>query len=211
MGNYDALVCPGERAVEFIRFFNRSAAEKPVLWLPNIVDDSVFVQRLKENREHREAIRQRLGVQPDECLFLAIGRLVDYKGFGYLIEAFRHVHGKYRLIILGDGPLRESWQERVQSLGLSESISLPGNVGEEDVVRHMAAADWFVHPALEDPSPLVMVEATMAGLPVAVSRRVGNAPEAVVEGENGFLFDTADEASLVAVMQCAWIYRFSNA
>ena len=43
----------------------------------------------------------------------------------------------------------------------------------------------------------------MAGLPVAVSRRVGNAPEAVVEGENGFLFDTADEVNLVAVIQHA--------
>ena len=134
MGNYGAPVCPGERAVEFIRFFNHCAAEKPVLWLPNIVDDSVFVERLKENREQREAIRQRLGIQPDECLFLAIGRDVDYKGFGYLIEAFRRVHGKYRLIVLGEGPLRGVWQQRVQSLGLSSVITLPGNVDENEVV-----------------------------------------------------------------------------
>jgi glycosyltransferase involved in cell wall biosynthesis len=201
LGRCAALVCPGERAVECVRFFNSQAAAKPVLWLPNIVDDSIFVERLRQSRANRESIRQELGVTSEVCLFLAIGRHVDYKGFGYLIEAFREVHGRYRFILLGDGPLRETWRQRVQTLGLSNSILLPGNVGETEVVRHMAAADWFIHPALQDPSPLVMIEATMAGLPVAVSRHVGNAPETVVDGENGFVFDTNDHRGLVTVIQ----------
>jgi glycosyltransferase involved in cell wall biosynthesis len=201
LGRCAALVCPGERAVECVRFFNSQAAAKPVLWLPNIVDDSIFVERLRQARANRESIRQQLGVTPEECLFLGIGRHIDYKGFGHLIEAFREIHGRYRLILLGDGPLHETWRQRVESIGLSNSILLPGNVGEMEVVRHMAAADWFIHPALQDPSPLVMIEATMAGLPVAVSRQVGNAPETVVDGQNGFVFDTNEHRGLVRVIQ----------
>src|SRR5262249_15426748 len=91
----DALVCPGQRAVDCGRYFNPQAAAKPVLWLPNLVDNSVFVDRLNAAKTQREKIRHELGISPQQCLFLAIGRHVDYKGFGHLIEAFSKAHGPY--------------------------------------------------------------------------------------------------------------------
>jgi glycosyltransferase involved in cell wall biosynthesis len=98
--------------------------------------------------------------------------------------------------LLGDGPLRARWLERIAELDIGDRIRLPGHADSSEVTRHLCAADWFIHTALRDPSPLVIVEATVAGLPMAVSIQTGNGPEAVAEGKNGFTFDPMDTASL---------------
>jgi glycosyltransferase involved in cell wall biosynthesis len=187
-----ALACPGERALEYIYAFRPQARALPVLLLPNLVDSSVFERTVSELRGRRAAIRAELGIAPHEQLLLGMGRMVDYKGFGQVVEAAAHVPGDYKIIFLGDGERLAAWRARVAELKLSQRIRFDGQKPESEVARHLAAADWFLHPALEDPSPLVTIEAATAGLPVAVANQTGNAPETVVHNESGYRFDAVN-------------------
>jgi glycosyltransferase involved in cell wall biosynthesis len=197
----DALACPGERALEYVYALRPQARALPTLYLPNLVDTGLFRRRVAELRAQREDLRREIGVSRDRRLILGVGRMVDYKGFGQVIEAAARVTGDYQIVFLGDGERLEAWRDRVHGLNLSERIRFDGQKTEVDVVRHLAAADWFLHPALEDPSPLVTIEAATAGLPLAVANQTGNAPETVVHGESGYRFDAANIADIAKTLE----------
>ena len=107
-------------------------------------------------------IRQQYG----ERLVISVGRLVYYKGFEVLIQAMRDVNG--RLLIVGDGPLREKLQSLASSLGLSDKIVLVGELQNLDVVPFYHAADVFAlaSVARSEAFGIVQIEAMAAGLPV---------------------------------------------
>lgn len=195
---YDINALPGERALEYLELLDPAAARKPLLWLPNIVDSSIFVERTAAFRRQRDAIRKSLGVADDEVLIFGIGMMFEKKGFDLAIEAARQIDGKYRMIFLGDGPRREAWLADIENHGLADRIKLPGQADPEDVARHFAAADWFFHPARFDPSPLVVIEAANAGMPLAISTQTGNSPEAIDEGRSGVLLDSSNVETMAA-------------
>lgn len=195
---YDINALPGERALEYLRAIDPDAATKPIVWLPNIVDSSLFVERTAAFRKQRSEIRRELDVADDEVLIFGIGMMFEKKGFDLAIEAARNIDGKYRMIFLGDGPQREAWQKNIMAYGLSDRIRLPGQAAPEVVARHFAAADWFFHPARFDPSPLVVIEAANAGMPLAISRQTGNSPEAIDDGRSGVLLDASGVSQMAA-------------
>ena len=197
---FSALVCPGQRAVEYARYLNPMLATRPILWLPNVVDTAIFTEAVGASRTRCSSIRERLGVRSDELLLLGAGQLVERKGFETLIEAIGLVAGPYRVILLGDGPRRGALTNRIRELGIENRVRLEPEVDQSGMPDYFAACDWFIHPALRDPSPLVVVEALNAGLPLAVSRQTGNSPEAVEEGANGFTFDGRDVGSVAAAV-----------
>jgi glycosyltransferase involved in cell wall biosynthesis len=182
--------------VDYVTYLNPRLADKPILWLPNIVDTSQFTVQVQEQRQHRAKLRAALGVGTAEVLAVGVGQMVERKGYGQLIEAAASTPEQLRIILFGDGPLLERWTRRIGQLGLANRVALPGAVPPSELVRHLAAADWFLHPALQDPSPLVVIEAAAAGLPLAVSTQTGNALEAVEEDINGFTFDGSDLTAL---------------
>jgi glycosyltransferase involved in cell wall biosynthesis len=186
---WDGLVCPGERAVEYIATLAPEMRSRPVLWLPNVVDASLYGDRVAALRRRRGAIRAALGAASRTRLVLCVGQLVQSKGFARVIEAVAAVAGDYRILIAGAGPLETELRARIATLSLEHQIELVGLKDADELAHLLAAADWFLHPATADPSPLVTIEAITAGLPVAVSWQTGNAPEVVVAGRNGFVFD----------------------
>lgn len=191
MKPYHINAVPGDRALEYIRTIDPAAAEKPKIQLPNIVDSRIFIERTAGYRKERAAIREALGVRPDQTLIFGIGMMFEKKGFDLAIDAAKQIDGNYKMIFLGDGPRREDWLKRIESHGLSDRIKLPGQASPEEVARHFAAADWFFHPARFDPSPLVVIEAATAGMPLAISRQAGNSPEALDEGRSGIELDAS--------------------
>lgn len=198
---FAVIVCPGQRALEYVLDLSPELSSKPVFWLPNIVDTTLYGARVREERTGRDAIRAELGVTPDETLILGVGQMIERKGFHLLIDAVGQVGGRYKVMLVGDGPLRKAWSERVAAVGAGDHVRLRGEADPVEVARYLAAADWFVHTALQDPSPLAVVEAAVAGLPLAVSVQTGNGPEAVLEGENGFTFDPTDRKELIGAVR----------
>lgn len=112
--------------------------------------------------------------------YLAGGRLVPYKRFDIIVEAFSHLGRK--LIIFGDGPEYNS----LRSLA-SSNIEFVGKVSDEQLAQLYKGALGFINPQVED-FGITMVEAMASGTPV-IAYRAGGAVEIVEEGVTGEFFD----------------------
>jgi len=197
---FDGSVCPGHRAFELISYIAPSMKTKPVIWLPNIVDRSLFAEYGRELRSDIKKVRTRLGLPKDQLIIVGVG-IIKCKGPHIAIKAAASVPGNYRILFLGDSPHKTELEKQIRDLQLEEKIFLIGRMPEGKVVEYLAAADWFIHPAIYDSSPLCCVEAVSVGLPMAVSRQTGNAPETVEENVNGFTFVPTDPQEMKDCLQ----------
>lgn len=134
---------------------------------------------------------------------IAVGRLVEQKGFDRLLAACARLAKEgvaFRCLIVGEGPLRPALEASARALGVADRVELTGQVLQDELAGLYAAADVFAlfcRPASDDDRdgiPNVMIEAMATGLPV-VSTRFSGIPELVIDGETGLLasVDDADE------------------
>lgn len=139
---------------------------------------------------------------------LSVGRLVEKKGFPTVIEAvarLRDAGRPVRLVIAGDGELRDELIAQIRGLKLEDSVALVGALSHGEVRTWMSRADLFVLAAQvaddgnRDGLPVVVVEAMAAGLPV-VSTPIVGIPEAVVDGVTGRLVPEKDPEALTATL-----------
>lgn len=124
---------------------------------------------------------------------LAVGRLVEKKGFCYLIEALRLLRDAgqtLRCTLIGDGPLRPALEAQIQAAGLKNVVTLAGFMPQRDIIAAMRGATLVAAPCIiseegdRDGLPTVLLEAMALGTPV-ISTCVAGIPELVVEGETG--------------------------
>jgi len=121
-----------------------------------------------------------------EPLFLAIGRLTDYKRLDLLLRLWdrvRHVVGG-RLVIAGDGPERP----RLEALA-GPGVQFTGRVSEQEKHRLLCSAWLLMHPALIEGWGIVVAEAAIRGTP-AVAFDVPGLRDSVVHGQTGMLVQT---------------------
>lgn len=133
-----------------------------------------------------------------EHTLLAVGRLVEQKGFDRLLTAFADLAQQYSdwsLVILGEGGRREELMEQAASLGLEGRAAFPGAVG--NVGDWFSAADAYVMTSRFEGFPNTLLEALACGVPsLAVDCMTG--PRELIEtGVNGLLVPQNDPVALV--------------
>jgi glycosyltransferase involved in cell wall biosynthesis len=104
------------------------------------------------------------------------------------------------LVLLGDGPLRDTVDTQLSTLNLHGHVHLPGFKQYPDLPAYYGLAGAFVHASAVEQWGLVVNEAMASGLPVLVSNRCGCAQDLVRDGENGFTFDPYDVEELAQKM-----------
>jgi glycosyltransferase involved in cell wall biosynthesis len=132
--------------------------------------------------------------------FITVGRLIDRKGHGPLIDAFAIVRGRVpdaRLIIVGDGPARGALERRAVRRGVDAATTFAGTV--YPTADLLSDADVFVFPSLVEPQGLALLEAFAAGTPV-IATRTGGIPEMLHDGIDGLLVEPGDVAGLASAM-----------
>lgn len=141
-------------------------------------------------------LRQRYG----ERLIVSVGRLVYYKGFEYLIRAMQQVRGK--LLIVGDGPLREKLQALAADLDLLDKVVLSGEIQNEQVAPYYHAARVFAlaSVARSEAFGIVQIEAMAAGLPVVNTQLDSGVPFVSLHGKTGLTVPPADPDALAAAL-----------
>jgi glycosyltransferase involved in cell wall biosynthesis len=125
-----------------------------------------------------------------------MGRLAEIKQHDLLIRAFARVRSncpEAHLVIIGDGPLKGQLSALSSRLGLDECVHLVGYQQEPHL--YLRALDLFCLTSRSEGTPLVILEAWAARVPVVASR-VGGVPELVKEGRTGLLFCSGDEQGL---------------
>lgn len=131
-------------------------------------------------------------------IILGAGRLVYYKGFEYLVRAVQRLDA--RLLIAGDGPLREPLQALVAELGLTDRVTLLGAV--PDLRPYYHAADIFTLPAVarSEAFGIVQMEAMACGLPVVNTSLDTGVPFVSLHGETGLTVPPGDVDALAAAL-----------
>ena len=138
------------------------------------------------------------GGEREAGLVLHVGRLVEKKGTKVLIDAIARLGGA-RLVVIGDGPERARLEHR--AAGLGERVQFLGALDAAAVREWMRRAAVLAAPSVTaldgdaEGLPTVIVEAAASSLPVVGTRHSG-IPEAVIEGETGFLVPENDAEAL---------------
>ena len=147
------------------------------------------------------------GRHPHKKTIVTMGNLVVQKGIRYLLEAFSDPALKeksYRIVIAGDGPLKEELVRQAASLGVEADFL--GAVDNHEVLRFYQNADLFVLPCAtgedghHDGIPVVLMEAMACGVPV-ISTRISGIPELVEDGVSGILVPEKDSRGLSSAIK----------
>jgi glycosyltransferase involved in cell wall biosynthesis len=136
-----------------------------------------------------QRVRQELGILPQDIVVGKVGRLFHLKGHEFLIQAASAVvarNPRVRFLLVGDGILRQDFEERIARERLKEHFIFTGLVPPERIPALMSAMDMVAHTSQWEGLARVLPQALLAGKPV-ISYDVGGAREVVRPGETGYL------------------------
>lgn len=122
------------------------------------------------------------------------GSLVPVKRIDLLLDILARItrdRPGTNLVILGNGPLRASLEQKARDLGLSENVSFAGSVPGREVPSYLVRSRLFVMTSRSEGLPMAMIEAICCGVP-AVVPDVGDVRCVLRPGENGLLADPED-------------------
>ena len=136
--------------------------------------------------------------------FLCVGRINSSKKPGLLLDAFHlavpSLPADVRLVFVGDGPLKDDLGRRVAALGLEDRVILLGHVS--DVARLREAYRGAIASVSPGYVGLSLIQSLGNGVPMLIARDEPHAPEieAIVEGENGWFFDSDSPEKLASLL-----------
>lgn len=142
---------------------------------------------------------------PEDRRLVCVGRLSEQKGHLLLVEAVNQLalEGKvFKLVFVGDGPLRPNIESLIAKYGLTDHIEITGWASNKDVQQQILASRAMVLPSFAEGLPVVIMEALALGRPV-ISTYVAGIPELVEPGICGWLVPPGSVEAISAAMRTA--------
>ncbi len=180
----DKVICPARHVQnDVVSNFNIPRRKTKVLYNPVDIKLISALKRQKTEPEHGEAFTGKT--------ILSMGRLERQKNFKNLIYAFRNLRKHYKedvkLVIIGEGSLREELENVVERTGLRKKVFLIGK--QHNIYKFLYHSDLFILPSIYEGMPNVVLEAMAVGVPVVASS-LPPLREVISDGKNGLLFET---------------------
>ncbi len=147
-------------------------------------------------QEPDEGIRGKLGIAAGEAVVVNVGRLDKYKGQQYLLEALKIAveRGRpYRLVIVGEGPLRGALEEQAKTLGITDWVDFVG--AQEKVAPYLSLANCFALTSTEEGLPGSLLEA-MSMTTASLAVNVGGVREVIRDGRTGYLVNSPNPTAI---------------
>jgi len=132
-------------------------------------------------------------------IIYSMGRLVEYKGYKYLVEAAKYLPDDYQVVIGGGGPLKDELSAQIAELGLQGKVELLGRVPDEDVAKWYNKCDVFVLSSVmkTEAFGIVQIEAMSCGKPVVATKIPGSGTAWVNEdGVSGINVEICDAKAI---------------
>lgn len=187
------IVTTGERLREQLIEVN-GFTPAAITSVPTGVDTTHFVPG------DRAKARAQLGLPLDIPIVGIVATLRSWKGHRFLVEAFATLPDpQTRLLIVGDGPVREALLAQIEELNLADRVIMPGN--QRDVLPWLQAMDVFALPSYANEGvPQAILQAMLCALPI-VTTPVGSILEAVQHEQTGLIVEPRDAESLRQAIQ----------
>ena len=170
-----------------------------------LICNGVDIERFRPGQhEQHDTVLPRGFADPDSIVIGSVGRLEPVKDQLTLVRAFaelcqrRPQDARLRLVLIGDGSMRQELESLVAQTGIQKQVWLAGSV--DNVPQLLQSMDVFVLPSLAEGISNTILEAMACGLPV-VATRVGGNEELVVEGETGYLVLREDPGAMAEALQ----------
>ena len=154
------------------------------------------------------AVRERLGLGTAPTI-VCVSRLVERKGQDTLIRVLPEVRRRVpdtRLVIVGDGPHRETLERQARERHVDDAVVFTGKVSDDELPSHYAAADVFAMLCRErrgglevEAFGIVFIQAQAVGVPV-VAGNIGGVADSLRDGTTGHLVDSTDDADVVRAL-----------
>jgi colanic acid/amylovoran biosynthesis glycosyltransferase len=140
---------------------------------------------------------------PSEPRFVCIGRLSEQKGHLLLVEAVSQLASeglKFKVILVGDGYLREQIEFLIETLSLQDYIEITGWATNLEVRQQILNSQVMVVPSFAEGLPVVIMEAFALSRPV-ISTHIAGIPELVKTGKSGWLVTPGSSEDLASAMR----------
>lgn len=182
---------------------------------PVYVDQSPFLQHVKDKIDFIpigvQAIEANLKLVNElrrryegKFLIFSLGRLVEYKGYEYLVKSAQFLDDNHKIVIGGKGPLFDSLQELIIELGVQDRVELLGFLSDEEAFAYFEACNLFVLSSIlkTEAFAIVQIEAMSCSKPV-VSTQIEGSGVAWVNEDNvsGLLVPTCDEYAIAEAIK----------
>lgn len=184
------IIGPSLKVLEFLR---RCGVEHHINIVPNAVDLSDFLPQ-NVDRKSVEAIREKLGIRPDDVAICFVGRLGREKSLDVLIDWIsEHFKGdeRFKLFIIGDGPEKDALLQQIHANHMDRQIQLLGKIEHSLLPPYYHACDLFATASLSEINSISMLEAMASGLYVLQRLDIYNKNQITCK-ENGDIFETSE-------------------
>ena len=174
--------------------------ESRIFLTPYVVDNEYIAQ----NAIARSVsdVREELNLPQDATVVVFCAKFIPRKRPQDVIAAFAkaNVPNSY-LVMIGDGPLRESLTAQVTELGIEDRTRFTGLVPYSKLPSLYAASNLLAFSSEYEPYGLPINEAMICGIPVVASDRIGATDDLVEPGKTGFTYPCGDVSALAAILQ----------
>lgn len=157
------IACSPEAAY----LFGKRRAENGIV---TVLNNAIDLELYKYDSTQREAARKEFQCASDTILIGNVGRLCPQKNQGFVLDVFQEIHQivpSAKLLIVGEGSLREELEKKIEALNLSEYVIMTGK--RRDIKAILSALDIFLMPSLFEGAPVSAIEARTSGLPCVLS------------------------------------------
>ena len=166
--NMAGVIAPSERVLDTLESYH---VESPILVIPTGVNLRVY--RLRDTPEQKLSMRQKYGYDRDTPVLLSLSRLAFEKNIQELIASMPDVLAKEptaQLLIVGDGPARQSLERQVREMNLRDHVTFAGQISNDEVPHYYQIADVFVSASDSESQGLTYDESLASDVPIVVRR-----------------------------------------
>ena len=136
----------------------------------NVILNGIDIERYQFNEKVRNNLRKQMGIQENKVLG-TVGSIAPAKNQIQILKILRSLNdSNYKVIVVGDGPLKSKLTEYAAENGLSKQIFITGK--QRDIVPYLNAMDVFVFPSISEGFGIAFIEAQANGLPCVVSDKI---------------------------------------
>lgn len=186
LSDVNAVIVPSDKIQVMLRGYG---IDKTIYDIPS----GICMDQYEANRsEERRRLRASLGIAPDECMLLYVGRLAKEKNIEELFALLAKTGHEQRMLLVGDGPYRVELERKAETLGVQDQLIFTGMIASERVSDYYAAGDIFISASNSETQGLTYMEAMASALPL-LCKADDCLKDVIVNGTNGLLYHTDEE------------------